>query len=307
MNSFIIKVLIFGISLIGLCAILDYLVTQGLKDANYRDISKWQEVTSGVIDADLIIVGSSRALVHYDCETISKKTGLSCYNLGLNGSNFLLQKEILELYLRKNKAPSKLIWSIDFNTLGKLNTYFGMEQLVPYMNEPEIRKIISIQDSNPEYFFYFPLIRYKFNSRMIPIGLLSYLDLVKYKRRVINGYRLMDLKWKGGQDLSKKNKPCDQVPIDFLSEFEIQLSELRNSKIEVELVIPPVFRDEIKLARCLDDFENSFLQIAQGSKINLKSYLNSEISLDQIFFYDSFHMNTKGVELWMEEFLQDYQ
>jgi hypothetical protein len=136
-----------------------------------------------------------------------------------------------------------------------------MEQLVPYMNEPEIRKIISIQDSNPEYFFYLPLIRYKFNSRMISIGLRSFLNLEKFDRRVINGYRLMDLSWQGGQDLSKKNKPCDQFPTDNLSKFEIELSKLRNSKIKIQLIIPPVFRDERKSVNCMENFENLYFKI----------------------------------------------
>jgi len=35
----------------------------------------------------------------------------------------------------------------------------------------------------------------------------------------------MDWQWKGGARLlSKKNKPCDQVPIDFFPNLEIQLS-----------------------------------------------------------------------------------
>jgi len=47
----------------------------------------------------------------------------------------ILSQRNFRAYFGKTKRPSKAYLVDRFsNTLGKLNTYFGMEQLVPYMN-----------------------------------------------------------------------------------------------------------------------------------------------------------------------------
>lgn len=290
-----------------LLSCLDFVVTSGLKKSNYRDLPKLVEITNGGIDAQVIIVGSSRALVHFDCEKISKKTGLSCYNLGLDGSNFKLQKEILELYLRKNKTPERLIWSLDINTLGEIDTFYGIENLVPFMREPEIREIISIQNSNPEYLYYLPMIRYKFKSNFIPIGLLSYLNLIKYRRRVINGYREMDLEW----------KPNDKIKGDFRFQFKIdstyiynffeQIHVLQSRSVKISFCITPYFNKGFESDKFILDFENEFKSIASVIQVPVYSYLNSEISMSKNYFYDYSHLNKRGVNKFMNEFLMDYK
>ena len=51
------------------------MIQEGLKTSNYREVTKWNEVTQGGIDAQLLIVGSSRALVHFDLIEKEKASG----------------------------------------------------------------------------------------------------------------------------------------------------------------------------------------------------------------------------------------
>ena len=307
LKCFLNKLIIFSITLVFLLSCLDFVVTSGLKKSNYRDLPKWVEITNGGIDAQVIIVGSSRALVHFDCEKISKKTGLSCYNLGLDGSNFKLQKEILELYLRKNKTPERLIWSLDINTLGEIDTFYGIENLVPFMREPEIREIISIQNSNPEYLYYLPMIRYKFNSNFIPIGLLSYLNLIKYRRRVIHGYREMDLEWRQNYHSNEAIGFEPKFNYIYKSNFFEFIKYLKSRSINISFLISPYFKSDFNSDISILNFENEFNSIASGIQIPVYSYLNSKLFSNKKYFYDYSHLNKDGVEILMDEFLKDYK
>ena len=173
MKFFLVKIFVFLSVIVGLSYLLDYMIKEGLKTSNYREVTKWNEVTQGGIDAQLLIVGSSRALVHFDCEYIQKVTGKTCYNLGFDGTTYPLQKLMLKLYLSKNKIPEKIIWSLDYHAFSEAPDYYGFEQLVPYQNNAYIKEMLSMHET-PAYQFKIPIFRYSYNPKMKVIGLLSF-------------------------------------------------------------------------------------------------------------------------------------
>ena len=99
MRHFLFKIILYSIFLFSILLIVDFFIQKGLKKSSYHEISKWNEVVQGGIDADILFVGSSRALVHFDPRIIERYTGKSSFNLGLDGSKFESQKLVLDLYL----------------------------------------------------------------------------------------------------------------------------------------------------------------------------------------------------------------
>ena len=67
-------------------------------------------------DSKMVIFGSSRANRNYVPSILAKKTGLSCYNAGVQGEGILFSTAIEEMML-KRYSPSVIILNIEDCTL----------------------------------------------------------------------------------------------------------------------------------------------------------------------------------------------
>ena len=292
--------------MVGISFILDHMIQEGLKTSNYREITKWNEVIEGGIDAQMIIVGSSRALVHYDCEYIQKVTGMTCYNLGFDGTTYPLQKLMLELYLSENKTPEKIIWSLDYNSFSHIPDFYGFEQLIPFQVNPYIRKMLSMHET-PDYQLDIPLFRYSYNPKMKVIGLYS--SLGKYQRDPVlrNGYRIQDKNWDGSFDEFKRSHPKDySVNFDpkVFDDF-IRFNKDLMKESSITWVISPYYNDYKEMIINRIAIEKRIERTSNQLQIHLFDYTNHPLSQDKSNFYNSNHLNRQGVEQFMKVLLKD--
>lgn len=276
------------------------MIQEGLKTSNYREITKWNEVIEGGIDAQILIVGSSRALVHFDCEYIQKVTGKTCYNLGFDGTTFPLQKFMLELYLSGNTVPEKIIWSLDYHTFSEAPDYYGFEQLVPYQENPYVSKMLSLHQT-PAYQFEIPVFRYSYNPKMKIIGLYSYLG--KYRRDPIlkYGYLKQDKNWDGTFEKFKQSTPngysvnFDQKIFEQFLDFSNELKE----KSILTWVISPYFFEAEKMIVNHKEVKNQLKKEVLNLGVQLSDLSSTAISNSTENFYNGTHLSTKGVGEFM--------
>lgn len=302
MKKFILKCFSFLLFIVGLSFILDYMIQEGLKTSNYREITKWNEVILGGIDAEIVIVGSSRALVHFDCEYIQRVTGKRCYNLGFDGTNYPLQKLMLELYLSKNQKPKEIIWSLDYHSFSYSSNFYGFEQLIPYRDNLFIRKILSLHET-PNYQFDIPLFRYSFNPKMKVIGLFSFIGIYNRKPILKNGFRKQDKGWDGSfEEFKRKNSNGFLVNFDekIFKDFIDFNRELKN-KVKINWVASPYFIKYDRLVLNRIEIQSKWYENSNKLDIPLINLSNSFISKEQINFYNSTHLNKFGVEKFMIE------
>src|SRR5207302_909891 len=78
-------------------------INSGLRRINTSSFGVWNRIVDGTINAEIVISGSSRALTHYDPRIIEERTGLTAFNIGLNGSQTDMQLARLKTYLRHNR------------------------------------------------------------------------------------------------------------------------------------------------------------------------------------------------------------
>jgi len=83
--------------------VLDRVFTVGLRRIETSEFGASNKVFSGQVNANIVISGSSRALVHYDPRIIQNITGLTAYNLGRNAAQTDMQCAFLKTYL--NTTP----------------------------------------------------------------------------------------------------------------------------------------------------------------------------------------------------------
>lgn len=304
MKKFLFKGFIFLSISVGIAYLLDYMIQEGLKTSNYREVTKWNEVIEGGIDAQILILGSSRALVHFDCEYIQKITGKTCYNLGFDGTTYPLQKLMLELYLSENKIPEKIIWSLDYNTFSEDPDFYGFEQLVPFRDNAFIRKMLSLHET-PAYQFNIPIFRYSYNPKMKVIGLLSFGGGYKNEPVLKYGFRMQNKVWE--MDFAALNlQNSKPINIDSNKDLFADFTQLNNSlmieEIELLWVVTPYFEEYNILVNDRERILNMFSIAAEELSVTFYEYSNNDISDYRDNFYNSSHLSLTGLKLFMEDF-----
>ncbi len=108
MKRFLVRVSIFFIVLTVLAVGLDFALSSFYRRSlsqGHLDIETWEDVYRGEVNAEVLVLGSSRALVHYSPKILADSLSHSVYNLGMDGSYFPAQYLIFKKQLEHNSPP----------------------------------------------------------------------------------------------------------------------------------------------------------------------------------------------------------
>tara|TARA_R110002073_G_scaffold72537_1_gene177542 strand:- start:552740 stop:553648 length:909 start_codon:yes stop_codon:yes gene_type:complete len=141
-----------SILFISIIIIIDITVgVVGNKYFKYISFGFYSNVNNSIkTEAEILILGSSRAMHHYNPEIIHKETGFSCYNGGTGGYGIFLDYAVLAEKIRQNKIPKMVILDISPHTLViSENSYSKLEKLLPYYKQyPSFKEVITL---NPNF------------------------------------------------------------------------------------------------------------------------------------------------------------
>ena len=114
MKKFCYKCFLFAVvtllAAVGLQQIVDY----GLKRMNSHSATQTSvaELLSDTLNADIVVVGNSRALCSYNTEVMERLVGKRVWNIGVNGQPFGISYMRYQLYAMHNKKPQLIIVNI---------------------------------------------------------------------------------------------------------------------------------------------------------------------------------------------------
>ena len=151
--------------------IIDQVLGRTLRHYYFTSTSGENYRTTYALDstnADIIILGSSRASHHYVPKIIKDSLGLSCYNTGRDG-NFLLFNFAVFKSIVKRYSPKVVILDLNpFELYEAANSYDGLSTLLPYYwDKPELRGIIELRSRVERYKMLSAV--YPFNSKILAI------------------------------------------------------------------------------------------------------------------------------------------
>ena len=298
MRVFLLKTIMLTLVLFGISFGVDYLIEKGIKTSSYREISKWTEVIKGGIDSEILVVGSSRALVHFDPRLIEENTGMSCYNLGLDGSKYESQSKVLVLYLSHNKKPKTLIWSIDLSSFNATEGIYRFEQFLPFWDEPDVKSILKLNKDQNQDYFNIPIAKYSNNPALKYRGLLKEFGINVAEPKLYKGYRESNQEWDGKFDEFKfKSSGIYKESLDMriFNDFLNSIIDIQKSEIEVRWIITPYYSEAIDMISNQSQIRDLFKNSADSLNISLIDMAKSTMSRKKEFFYNGSHMNTKGV------------
>lgn len=272
------------------------MVTKGLRQTDYGDYAEWNALYEGRINSDLLILGNSRAWVHFSPAIIDSVTQYDSYNLGLDGHNFFLTNTRYEEYLTYNTKPRVIIQEVSFRTLEKRPDLFNYAQFHPYLDQESLVEALKTYRGYSEWDRLVPFHKYVGEWKAIAAGLLEFTGLKQFKAEKYKGYEGQARTWKNRIPAAEMApRPC---PIDSASvaDFERFLQDSKAAGVEVVLVTAPICRSYQSVITNMAEVVAIYERMASKYNLTYLNYLDHPLADATELYYNAIHLNRKGAE-----------
>lgn len=288
---------------------LDVFISRLYMNSNLNDgefqISK--KVIYDLDRYDLDILGTSRAMVHFNTKILDSSLKIKSFNYGYNGKKFFLQNLRFEMLNDKNRVSKNLILALDSFTLEKIENY-------------KIKQ--SIPDLNPHLLYNYKLYNrlknnYELNSLEFFIPLYRYLSIdtvrflkkwIFYKNRLTENVRKKGFIARNSEwvDASFDTDSTYYVQDTLLKKDFERFIKLRKSEgINILLIYTPIYKQGRDLESNRDSIIKYYQKIAEQYNIPFLDYSYDSISDQKNLFYNSLHLNAKGADVFTKKLAED--
>lgn len=270
------------------------------------DAKIWNDIIHNKIDAELLVYGSSRAWVHFDPEFIFKNTGLSTYNFGVDGQSFDIQNLRHELYL-KEKSVKFIIYSVDVNTLNDPDGLYNDDQFLPFLlTKSFIRKRIRKYNNFSFIDYNVPFLRYMGRIKAQKYFIKDVLNMPLPKMRN-KGFAARREEWNDDFAMAKREKNIyiKQVDKNTVERFDVFLQSAKRDSIMVIMMYAPEHILGQSFVKNRSQIVHIFDSLAQKNNIPFYDYSKGAMNKEKDFFYNSLHLNAKGVKEFNKLYIND--
>lgn len=306
MKRFLIEIVSFAVAAYLLALGLDAMISHGLANSAGHPHQAWREIRSGNYASDIVIMGTSRALEHYDPAVIDSITGLSSYNLGMGGYGINVEMMKYRYYCHYNHQPQYLIYDIDQLPLVLDNAphMHQSEQFLPLFYDGAIRgDLMKVGYSWKDACI--PMARYWGyqiqNKRGLQecVNLKQYCDYPSYK-----GHHPDPDSWDASRLQFKDTIPShvDDEAKDLFLNF---VQECQENGIQLIFVTSPVYYRYVEMSPGWNRYIAWFDSIAESSDIPYLNYMDNPICRDLMMFNAGVHLTPDGTKIWSEMMSND--
>lgn len=289
MRKFILMVLLF----FAVIAIVDRAFGIAMKNVlQDTDKGDWgrNDFIFNEVKSDVIILGSSRAIHHYDPQIFSDSLRMSCYNCGEDGMGIFLMWARYQA-IRERSIPKLVIYEVlpEFDLLKNKDDLKYLKFLRPYSTEPVVSSMIDDISSREQIKLFSEM--YRYNSVFVDI-VAQYVSKSPGTARDYTWSPLM-----GNMNYSpRKAKELQQmVQVDSLkmTYMEDLILQCKEDGTQLFFVASPIYQPMS---------DNEFLplkDLCRQYKIPfINHYCDSDYCDNLTCFVDASHLNTKGAEMF---------
>lgn len=298
-------VVFFGLFVLLLFAI-DAAVNHGLRSITTGSFGISNRIVRGSINADIVISGSSRALTHYDSRLISRRTGLSTFNIGRNGSQTDMQVAVLRTYLAHNPPPRLVVHNLDSFSFVTSDEIYDPAQYFPYLDQPAIYAAILKIHPTAWKWKHLPLYSYVVDDMRFTwiIGLAAFFGYQASETH-FDGFLPRDQAWTGDFDRFRAANP-DGVRFEITPAGRADMADLietcRSHGIPLLFVYSPVYHGMQQIEASRAEVFAEFEELSHRYDVSVWDYSDSPISMDRGLFYNSQHLNVVGAAAFSQDF-----
>ena len=293
MNRFLKTTAVFFLVLATVLVVADFLLSRSMQNAHTVGMEIWKDIMEGKANADIVILGNSRAFDACDREILDSLTGHRAYNLASVGNPFLIQRFRYKMYREYNRKPQLIVQFVDDFSLGSTSSPFDPLQYYPWMwCKPFLREMLTI-----------PIGKLALLHAIIPFqryrGSRPWALLFRRQRFIQDGFKEVALFPQPDFHPDTKlhdfyySKTTDDVFRDFLR-------RTTEEGIQVVLVLVPFhdsfhFKDgeKEKMRQYYDD-------VASEAGIPIFDGASLEIVHDSTLYLDGEHLNMKGSKVFSD-------
>jgi hypothetical protein len=286
------------------CTLLILLVAGYLYNRGYRKYYAGQEVQiaeaiSGKQDYDIVFVGSSRTHVHVNPRIVDSVTGLSSYNLGIEGGRIIEMSMVARSYLEHHRPPRLMVIDLVANSLDvdKL-PFFNPNRYYPFLGDTVIYN--SLKPYKPVFVLkYFPAMRITEADDHLKAGTIAGL---LGKHEPVTGHT-----YKGYlENFEDTLPPIRKVTIDSLMPFPISkkatkaldylVDYCRIKRVQIVFTYAPEYRSYEFTKRA--GFFRYVEEKSNSAGIPYLNYRNNPICYDNHLFCNISHLNRHGADVY---------
>lgn len=295
--------LLLGLFLVFLGVFLfDVAVDSGLRRSTHGRFAFWNDITSGALEVDAVVLGSSSASEQISPEVVEAQIGLKSYNLGVGGYGIRMQKAALDVFLSHHPWPDIVLLAVGRATLMRRRDLVGPEQFLPYLEEPALAKVLKEYEGLPR-FAHSPA-RYLVKPRLVYRSLQGWLNSPSQRLDPRRGFRGVTQPWAtiGFVETDEFYRGV------FETEESIQLLEeltsaCRQSGARLVLVYPPEFSEGRVPGQTISrEFWSEF---SGTHELLLLDFSQAPMSREQKYYNDKWHLNLEGAHRFSEMVAQE--
>ncbi len=278
--------------------LLDRLIGSALNFLYFRQISGPCCRLTYILEksnADIIILGNSRARFHYVPEILAAGLGLSCYNTGLTGEGLPYYLAAFKA-ITKRYSPQIVILDVPHRLTWIPSDYIRLNCLLPYYrSHPEIQSIVDAKSRFETEKLLVSRI-YPFNSLILTILDHNFPSRKGCDKPDYEGYDPLPSKMARSPAVNKigtaGKTETSEPSADYVAMLHEIISDSKEMGIRLVLVASPICTHRLEDA---DEYQ----VIAAANQIPFFDY-----SADDNFrnrpqlFYDDYHLSDAGARLF---------
>lgn len=268
---------------------------------------------------DVAFLGNSRIYTQLYTDTLSKKLGKKCINLGVDGTNIMHHELLLDLFLKNNNKIKYLVynidpWSLSFNLNDPKRTWILLNEI----NDSAVfSEYASVFGYRTYLWRYFPFWKFtEYNSRLgLVAAINSKFNLIKQEYHIQNGDYLKPNNYI--VDTHKMNRMGD-IPDKFkvntqnLYYLNKMIALCKSRNVKLLLITAPILDLQKQVTKKTDPITQQYLTpIFDTNHIPYLDFTHLDIGLDYHNFYDYHHLNslgkTKYNSILAEELLKQFE
>lgn len=302
MKRFLIHTVVFAAVILALAIIADVMVSSGLRKTERGHFYTMNALMNQKMDADVVILGNSRASTSYHPLILDTILGVNSRNLGVSAQPFGVSYLRWQLYRRNNQKPKLLIVNIDFRDLRSIEKGFENEQYYPYICDTLVKPYLDL------FGFtwaekHVPMYRYRGDYKLMAIGIGELLRIHHDRKGdYYKGYSNENAPWDGhnldemlrrGTILGHSNPQAAEL-------LEKLLMETTHDDIPVVFVYVPLYK---KLKDNLNEEKTraTYQDLSQRYDVPMIDLSMMDFYADSSCFMNGHHLNRKGAELFSIE------
>lgn len=304
MKRFVTKFVCFSVLVLGLAWGLDYVLCLGQARVGGYPQQPWAEIRAGGLDADVIVMGNSRGLEHFDCAVLDSVTGLNWYNLGIGGYSINVELMKYHCYLAHNAKPTCVIMQVDWMTMAMNATIVHdhqSEQFFPLIYDKSIRKDLADVGYTWKE-LYLPLSRWIGYQTHIKRSIFAlagkrYPDIPCYK-----GFAADPDPWNPSR-LEIKDSIVTKMDTAAMVLFDEFLAECQSDSMKVIMVYSPMYGLAYQMQLHNAEIETYFQSLSEKYSIPYWNYNDGNpLWADSTLFNAGVHLTPNGTKVFSRMF-----